>query len=263
MFVFTNFLCFRKRDAGGAAASPPDKTKFAIPMLNVVDVAPSPGLFPFGAILVYIQGVQHPWLFSFFTARDDALTHIRGALAAAGAGTTRSGSNRRSSVGSSGSSGCWESSEVAAADSAAGDAAAVEAAAVEAAAVEAAAAAVEAAAAARVVAVAAAREAAVVAAAAAAAAMTRWQETSDQVIRDAEAAAAAEPEPESELEPEPEVSPVAGPSHESLVSIQVTLFKYESIIGLLHGNIFERWVIAHKLFSTSMIIALPSRRRST
>ena len=91
MFVFSNFLCFQRHKnasspgisavVSGVHTNANEKTKFAIPMKSIVDASPNPGVYPFGALLVTIDGVKNPWLFSFFTEREDALRCIRGAIA--------------------------------------------------------------------------------------------------------------------------------------------------------------------------------------
>ena len=49
----------------------------------VVDAAPNPSVYPFGAVLLSIDGVGDPWLFSFFTERASAIETINAALDAA------------------------------------------------------------------------------------------------------------------------------------------------------------------------------------
>ena len=63
----------------GATGAKPAPSKFAIPLDSVVDASLNPGVYPFGAILVTIQNVPNPWLFSFFTEREAALKCIRSA----------------------------------------------------------------------------------------------------------------------------------------------------------------------------------------
>ena len=95
IFVFSNFLCFRKdaaaftpRGGQGGASGPfkPAPAKFAIPMASILDVSLNPGVYPFGAILVTIENVPHPWLFSFFTEREQALKCVRSARGYRGGG---------------------------------------------------------------------------------------------------------------------------------------------------------------------------------
>ena len=91
LFVFSNHLCFRKDVAAftprtEATGAKPAPSKFAIPLDSVVDASLNPGVYPFGAILVIIQNVPNPWLFSFFTEREAALKCIRSARGYRGGG---------------------------------------------------------------------------------------------------------------------------------------------------------------------------------
>ena len=91
LFVFSNHLCFRKDVAAftprtAATGAKPPPSKFAIPLASVVDASLNPGVYPFGAILVTIQNVPNPWLFSFFTEREAALKRIRSARGYRGGG---------------------------------------------------------------------------------------------------------------------------------------------------------------------------------
>ena len=74
MFVFARHVCFRRtKTALFDPAESVAPTKFAVPAAAVVDAAPNPSLYPFGAVLLSIDGVGDPWLFSFFTERASAI----------------------------------------------------------------------------------------------------------------------------------------------------------------------------------------------
>jgi hypothetical protein len=87
MFVFSNHLCFRKDTVASVTYSasrsgatvPPGPTKFAVPMRSILDASLNPGVYPFGAIVVTIDGLAKPWIFSFFTEREAAVKCIRSA----------------------------------------------------------------------------------------------------------------------------------------------------------------------------------------
>jgi hypothetical protein len=97
LFVLSNHLCFRK-DAGTFEMSPhgfskahrtlPSPSKFAVPMASIRDARIHPGVYPFGAILVAIDGLAKPWTFSFFTEREAAIKCIRSARGYRGRGGT-------------------------------------------------------------------------------------------------------------------------------------------------------------------------------
>lgn len=92
LFVFEKYLCFRKHKSstaqgisavvGSIRTTASAATRFAIPMEKILDVSHNRGVYPFGALLVTIKDVKRPWLFSFFTEREDALKCVRGAIAA-------------------------------------------------------------------------------------------------------------------------------------------------------------------------------------
>jgi hypothetical protein len=84
MFVFSNHLCFRKDAAattarGSYGASDTAPSKFAVPMPSILDARVNPGVYPFGAVVVTIDGLRKPWIFSFFTERETAVKCVRSA----------------------------------------------------------------------------------------------------------------------------------------------------------------------------------------
>ena len=84
MFVFARHVCFRRtKTALFDPAESQTPTKFAVPAAAVVDATPNPSVYPFGAILLSIDGVGDPWLFSFFTERSSAIETINSMLDAA------------------------------------------------------------------------------------------------------------------------------------------------------------------------------------
>ena len=85
MFVFERHVCFRRTQTAlfDPAKSGGKPTKFAVPAFAVVDAAPNPSVYPFGGVLLAIDGVGDPWLFSFFTERNKAIETINAALDAA------------------------------------------------------------------------------------------------------------------------------------------------------------------------------------
>jgi hypothetical protein len=48
-------------------------------MRSILDASLNPGVYPFGAIVVTIDGLAKPWIFSFFTEREAAVKCIRSA----------------------------------------------------------------------------------------------------------------------------------------------------------------------------------------
>ena len=91
MFVFSNHLCFRKDAAattarGSYGASDTAPSKFAVPMPSILDARVNPGVYPFGAIVVTIDGLWKPWIFSFFTERETAVKCVRSARGYRGGG---------------------------------------------------------------------------------------------------------------------------------------------------------------------------------
>ena len=94
MFVFSNHLCFRKDAVASLSYSasksgatlPPGPSKFAVPMRLILDASVNPGVYPFGAIVVTIDGLAKPWIFSFFTDRENAVKCVRSARGYRGGG---------------------------------------------------------------------------------------------------------------------------------------------------------------------------------
>ena len=94
MFVFSNHVCFRKDAVASLSYSgsksgvvlPPGPSKFAVPMRQILDASINPGVYPFGAIAVTIDGLAKPWIFSFFTEREAAVKCIRSARGYVGGG---------------------------------------------------------------------------------------------------------------------------------------------------------------------------------
>ena len=120
MFVFSNHLCFRKDAAATTARGGSNDTgttapsKFAVPMQSILDARINSGVYPFGAIVVTIDGLRKPWTFSFFTERETAVKCITSARGYRGGGDAvieqwrkrnskslydESGSNRRNTNG--------------------------------------------------------------------------------------------------------------------------------------------------------------------
>jgi hypothetical protein len=55
-------------------------------MRQILDASINPGVYPFGAIAVTIDGLAKPWIFSFFTEREAAVKCIRSARGYVGGG---------------------------------------------------------------------------------------------------------------------------------------------------------------------------------
>ena len=81
LFVFDKHVCFRRTKTSlfdpRACAAP---TKFAVPASAIVDARANPAVYPFGAILLAVDGAADPWLFSFFTERVACLECVNGML---------------------------------------------------------------------------------------------------------------------------------------------------------------------------------------
>jgi len=81
LFVFDKHVCFRRTKTSlfdpRACAAP---TKFAVPASAIVDARANPAVYPFGAILLAVDGAVDPWLFSFFTERVACLECVNGML---------------------------------------------------------------------------------------------------------------------------------------------------------------------------------------
>ena len=73
MFVFARHACSPTNRAVRPGPIHRYCTALKVPAAAVVDATPNPSVYPFGAILLSIDGVGDPWLLcSFFTERRSA-----------------------------------------------------------------------------------------------------------------------------------------------------------------------------------------------